>query len=75
MTSRHACSWLAVAALLLALDVSWSQPAPPPVPTIATIAPSAPASWTWAIDANAFGGYNYQRREFTDFDAWNHRTG
>ena len=70
MTSRHACSWLAVAALLLAPDASWSQPAPLPVPTIATIAPSAPASWTWAIDANAFGGYNYQRREFTDFDAW-----
>jgi hypothetical protein len=25
-------------------------------------------SWQWGVDATVFVGYNYQRREFTDFD-------
>jgi hypothetical protein len=25
-------------------------------------------AWRWSIEGVAFGGYNYQRREFTDFD-------
>jgi hypothetical protein len=30
---------------------------------------NAPAgSWQWGVSGTAFGGYNYQRREFTDFD-------
>jgi hypothetical protein len=24
--------------------------------------------WQWGVEAQVFGGYNYQRREFTDFD-------
>lgn len=30
----------------------------------------APASWQWTADANVFFGFNYQRRKFTDFNAW-----
>ena len=30
----------------------------------------APESWRWTTDANAFFGYNYQHRKFTDFSAW-----
>jgi hypothetical protein len=26
--------------------------------------------WQWTVDANAFIGFNYQRRKFRDFDAW-----
>lgn len=29
---------------------------------------AAPAGWQWSADGTAFFGYNYQRREFTDFD-------
>ncbi len=38
----------------------------PPVP-----APAATRTgWTWALDANVFAGYNYQRRRYTDFATW-----
>ncbi|HEX6161888.1 MAG TPA: hypothetical protein VFZ31_00885 [Vicinamibacterales bacterium] len=26
--------------------------------------------WQWGVEGNVFAGYNYQRREFTDFDAF-----
>lgn len=26
--------------------------------------------WQWTLDGQAFVGFNYQRREFLDFDAW-----
>lgn len=29
-----------------------------------------PSAWTWGVEGTAFFGYNYQRREFTDFDEW-----
>lgn len=29
---------------------------------------AAPDSWQWSVEGRAFFGYNYQRREFTDFD-------
>jgi hypothetical protein len=29
-----------------------------------------PSPWTWTADGNAFVGYNYQRRLFADFSAW-----
>jgi hypothetical protein len=32
--------------------------------------PALQAGWTWIIDANVFAGYNYQRRRYTDFTAW-----
>jgi hypothetical protein len=31
---------------------------------------AAQAGWRWTEDANAFFGFNYQRREFRDFRAW-----
>lgn len=42
-----------------------ATPSPAPVPT-----PDTASAWTWQVDANAFGGYNDQRRKFTDFSAW-----
>ena len=30
--------------------------------------PATPAAWQWSVDGTAFFGYNYQYREFTDFD-------
>jgi hypothetical protein len=30
----------------------------------------AAATWKWSADANAFFGYNYQKRLFADFSAW-----
>jgi len=32
-------------------------------------APATPA-WQWAVDSNAFFGFNFQRRKFRDFYAW-----
>ena len=67
----HAAAWATVTALLLAAAPASSQPAtpaPPAAPTAYSAALSP--SWTWAVDANLFGGYNYQRRKFTDFSAW-----
>ena len=29
---------------------------------------STASPWQWTVDGAAFGGYNYQRRKFTDFD-------
>lgn len=31
---------------------------------------AADRAWTWSGDANAFVGFNYQRRRFADFSAW-----
>jgi hypothetical protein len=31
---------------------------------------AAAPGWSWGVDGNVFAGYNYQRRAFTDFDAW-----
>lgn len=31
---------------------------------------SGPAQWTWAVDGNAFVGFDYQQRLFADFSAW-----
>jgi hypothetical protein len=33
-------------------------------------APQAAPQWQWAIDSNAFFGFNYQHRKFRDFSAW-----
>jgi hypothetical protein len=32
-------------------------------------APETALPWQWSAEANVFGGYNYQYRKFTDFDA------
>jgi hypothetical protein len=32
--------------------------------------PADPTTWTWTTDANAFFGYNYQHRLYTDFSSW-----
>ena len=31
---------------------------------------ASPAGWQWTVDSNAFFGFNYQHRKFTDFNAW-----
>jgi len=31
---------------------------------------TANAAWSWTADGNAFLGYNYQKRQFADFWAW-----
>jgi len=32
--------------------------------------PATTPSWQWSWDGTVFAGFNYQRRRFTDFDAW-----
>ena len=66
MRARRVVGAITVAALLLWPDVGTGQSPVPPAPEPA----AASASWSWAVDGNAFGAFNYQRREFTDFDAW-----
>src|SRR3954468_23992560 len=34
------------------------------------LASTATPSWHWSTAANVFFGYNYQRRLFADFSAW-----
>jgi hypothetical protein len=36
----------------------------------AHVQPPARAAWEWTWDGTVFAGFNYQRRRFTDFDAW-----
>ena len=31
---------------------------------------AGPPAWQWSGEASAFAGFNYQRRKFFDFDAW-----
>src|SRR5262245_30497976 len=33
-------------------------------------AASSETKWTWTTDANAFVGYNYQKRRYADFASW-----
>jgi hypothetical protein len=71
MTPRPVRSWLLGAVLLVSAAPASSQPATPAAPATTPASTSTPpAAWTWAVDANTFGGYNYQRRAFTDFAAW-----
>ena len=49
------------AALFMALCLLTAAPA---------IAQTPQTGWQWAVDANAFFGFNYQRRKFRDFHAW-----
>jgi hypothetical protein len=60
--------WFGIAVLGLAMlsvpvAISYAQ-APGEQP-----APAAPA-WQWTTDGRVFFGFNYQRRKFTDFSAW-----
>jgi hypothetical protein len=38
--------------------------------TAPPLAPGETPAWRWTGEASAFAGYNYQRRRFFDFDAW-----
>ena len=65
----------AVIGLLLALLCAWTPgraeaQSSDAAPQAATNAPGTTQAWQWNVDANAFVGYNYQRRKFRDFDAW-----
>ena len=35
-----------------------------------SIPATAARTWTWTTDANVFAGFNYQRRRYIDFAAW-----
>ena len=75
-----------VAALLLSVAVASAQDppplatdgsasfgeAPPERPSAAQAGHQHSTSdvWQWGVEGNVFAGYNYQRREFTDFDAF-----
>ena len=54
--------WVSVHALPIGAQTLTSQPQPP------THDPQV--HWSWAWDANVILGFNYQRRKFRDFDAW-----
>ncbi len=54
---------LGLAMLSVPVAISYAQ-APGEQP-----APAAPA-WQWTTDGRVFFGFNYQRRKFTDFSAW-----
>jgi len=62
---RHA----AIAALLGAWLGATSVRAQTPAAPVAVPA-GGTAAWTWSGEASAFAGFNYQRRKFFDFDAW-----
>jgi hypothetical protein len=51
-----------IGVLLATAVVATGQPAPPPA--------ADPPQWQWSGEASAFAGFNYQRRKFFDFDAW-----
>jgi hypothetical protein len=57
--------WPGVATLLACVACPGTATAQAPAPTSGP--PASPPRWTLAFDANAFVGWNYQRRHFTDF--------
>ena len=61
--TRHVAVLVVTLVLLIAAGPAWAQPAPPPGDT-------PTSAWTWSGELSAFAGFNYQRREFFDFDAW-----
>jgi hypothetical protein len=62
---RRLLVMLAFALPLSARGVDAQEPAHVHDPPTASSSP-----WPWGAEATAFFGYNYQLREFTDFDAW-----
>ena len=56
-------TWLGLAVLVL-----FVYPPPHALAQDAHVHDASTGSWQWGIEGTAFGGYNYQRREFTDFD-------
>jgi hypothetical protein len=69
-----ASAFAALLAIGLAAAPALAQTAdaqPPPTPAHDHhVTPPDNGEWTWAADANAFFGYNYQERRFADFWAW-----
>lgn len=62
---------LAVAILSLwAASPAQAQDAPHVHEPVPALAPAGPPAWHWQASANAFVGFNGQRRRFRDFTAW-----
>jgi hypothetical protein len=53
----------------LAAQDQHEAPQPPPEHDHSAASPEN-AAWSWTTDGNAFYGYNYQKRKFADFWAW-----
>jgi hypothetical protein len=64
------CLWALLISTLLGGDAAWAQEASPASSTNQDVATSAVPSWAWSVSTQVFAGVNYQRRKFTDFDAW-----
>ena len=58
------------AVLCLALIPAVATAQDPPAEHQHSAGATGNSAWTWAGDANVFIGYNYQRRLFADFSAW-----
>ena len=63
MRARLTQALTAIGLLLATAGAASGQPAPAPPAT-------DPPQWQWSGEASAFAGFNYQRRKFFDFDAW-----
>jgi len=62
--------FIAHAVLTLLVAAPCSARAQDSQPTGALHDHSPASAWRWTPDANAFFGFNYQHRKFTDFRAW-----
>jgi hypothetical protein len=60
----------AAAAVTLALTASLAHAQQPDDHSQHRPPTASPSAWQWHVEANAFFGYNYQHRKFTDFDEW-----
>ena len=64
-----------VVAALVVVAVAIAKDAPAQDEHAGHVAPSPATAasiptWQWIVDSNAFVGFNYQRRKFRDFSAW-----
>ncbi len=60
----------AVAHVALGLGLLLTTAAAARGQTVAPPPADAASAWQWSGEASAFAGFNYQRRKFFDFDAW-----
>lgn len=59
-----------VAAVMVAFTSSVASAQDPPDHSQHPMPAPSASAWQWHVEGHAFFGYNYQRRKFTDFEAW-----